>query len=155
MVYNPQIEVIKREQIYERGEDVVGKYVGYSIIYHNTEWSAEEVTKRYYEKEIVERAFKKMKGILSMRPIRVWRKEHIEGHLRICYLSYAILSLLEYYLNKKKIGYSAIEVLEKLKSGYKIYLEDKKTNYSWQTTVLLEKKLYKLFDYLNVVYKNR
>jgi len=52
------------------------------------------------------------------------------------------LSLLEYYLNKKKFGFSALELLEKLKKGYKIYLKDIKSGFSWQTTVLLEKKLY-------------
>jgi len=64
------------------------------------------------------------------------------------------LSLLEYYLNKKEFGFSALELLEKLKRGYKIYLKDIKSGFSWQTTVLLEKKLYKFFDYLDVVYKN-
>jgi len=90
-----------------------------------------------------------VKGILSLRPIKVWKK-HIEGHLRVCYLSYAILSLLEYY----QFGFSALELLEKLKKGYKIYFKDIKSGFSWQTTVLLEKKLYKFFDYLDVVYKN-
>jgi len=154
-VYNPHLEVIRREIIYDKGgcKDE-GRYVGYSFIYHNTELSSKEVVRKYYEKDIIERAFKKLKGILSLRPIRVWRKEYIEGHLRVCYLSYAILSLLEYYLNKKKFGFSALELLEKLKKGYKIYLKDIKSGFSWQTTVLLEKKLYKFFDYLDVVYKN-
>ncbi len=88
-------------------------------------------------KEIIERAFKKLKGILSLRPVRVWLREHIEGHVRVCYLSYAILSLLEYHL--RKFDLSALELLEKLKRGYKIYLKDSKSGFSWDTTVVLEK----------------
>jgi len=148
-VYNPYLEVVRRELIYEReGKDEEARYVGYSFIYHNTELSSEEVVRRYYEREIIERAFKKLKGILSLRPIRVWRREHIEGHLRVCYLSYAILTLLEYHLRKGRFDLSATQLLEKLKKGYKIYLNDAKTGFSWQTTVLLEKRLYKILDYL-------
>lgn len=154
-VYNPHLEMVRRELIYERGgSNEEARYVGYSLIYHNTSFSADEVVRKYYEKEIIDRAFKKLKGLLSLRPIRVWKKEHIEGHLRVCYLSYALLSLLEYYLKKKKIDLSAPELLEKLKRGYKIYLKDRKSGFSWQTMVLLEKKLYKFLDYLDVVYKN-
>jgi len=93
------------------------------FIYHNTELSSKEVVRKYYEKDIIERAFKKLKGILSLRPIRVCRKEHIEGHLRVCYLSYAVLFLLKYYLNKKKFGFSALELLEKLKKDIKFTLK--------------------------------
>mgnify|MGYP000095780323 CR=1 FL=1 len=78
-------------------------------------------------------------------------REHIEGHLRVCYLSYTILTLLDYHL--KKFDISAIEFLEKLKNGYMIYLKDAKSNFSWETPVLLEKKLYRILNYLNVVYK--
>jgi transposase len=152
VVYNPHLEMVRREIIYERsGTDDEARYVGYSFIYHNTLFSLKEVVRKYYEKEIVDRAFMKLKGILSLRPVRVWLKEHIEGHLRVCYLSYAILALFDYYL--KKFDISALEFLEKLKGGYKIYLKDAKSNFSWETTVVLERKLYKILNYLNVVYK--
>ncbi len=149
VVYNPHIEVIRREMLYERGcRGADSRYVGYSFIYHNTDLSVSEVVRKYYEKETIERAFKKLKGILSLRPIRVWRREQIEGHVRVCYLAYAILAMLEYYLKKKKVDLSAVELLEKLRRGYKVYLHDERKDFSWQTTVLLEKKLYKILDCL-------
>jgi transposase len=104
------------------------------------------VTRQYFEKEIVDRAFKKLKGVLSLRPIRVWQKEHIEGHVRVCYLAYAILSSLDYHLRKSE--YSAVEFLEKLRKGYRVHLKDRKSGHRWTTDVLLEKKLYKYFDSL-------
>jgi len=152
VVYNPHLESVRRELVYERkGSDEEARYVGYSFIYHNTMFSPDEVVRKYYEKEIVDRAFKKLKGILSLRPVRVWLKEHIEGHVKVCYLSYALLSLLEYHL--KNFDLSALELLEKLKRGYKVYLKDAKTDFSWETTVVLEKKLYKILNYLDLVYK--
>ena len=148
VVYNPSLEVVKREIIYERkGTDEEARDVGYSLVYHNTDFSSAEVTQQYFDKEIVDRAFKKIKGALSLRPIRVWTKEHIEGHLRICYLAYAILSLLDYFSQKYEL--SAIELLEKLKRGYKVYLRDLRTGFTWQSDVLLEKRLQKFFDSIN------
>jgi hypothetical protein len=148
VVYNPSLEVVKREIVYEEnGTDEEARDVGYSLIFHNTDLSASEVTRKYFEKEIVDRAFKKIKGALSLRPIRVWRKEHIEGHIRICYLAYAILSFLEYFV--KKFDLSAMEFLEKLKRGYRVYLKDLKSGFRWQTDVHLEKRLQRIIDSLN------
>ena len=41
-------------------------------------------------KDMVERAFKHIKGILNLRPIRVWLNNHIEGHI-ICWLNNFLL----------------------------------------------------------------
>ncbi len=148
VVYNPSLEVVKREIVYEEnGTDEEARDVGYSFIFHNTDHSAAEVTRKYFEKEIVDRAFKKIKGALSLRPIRVWKKEHIEGHLRICYLAYAILSFLEHFV--KKFDLSATEFLEKLKRGYRVYLKDLKSDFRWQTDVYLEKRLQRIIDSLS------
>ncbi len=148
VVYNPSLEVVRREIAYEmekiREKDVRDE--GYSLLYHNTSQTIEAVTRQYFEKEIVDRAFKKLKGVLSLRPIRVWQKEHIEGHVRVCYLAYAILTSLEYHLRKS--GFSAVEFLEKLRRGYRVHLKDRKSGHRWNTDVLLEKKLYKYFDSL-------
>ena len=42
-----------------------------------------------------------MKGILSLRPVKVWVLSHVYEHIKICYLSYAILSMLEYHIEKQ------------------------------------------------------
>jgi len=148
VVYNPSLEVVKREIVYEkRGTDEEAREVGYSLIYHNSDLSSAEVIRHYFEKEIVDRAFKKIKGALSLRPIRVWIKEHIEGHLRICYLAYAILSFLDYFAKKHEL--TAVELLDKLKRGYRVQLKDLRTGFTWQSDVLLEKRLHKVLDSLN------
>lgn len=148
VVYNPSLEVVRRELAYgtDKTREKDFRDEGYSLLYHNTTQTAEAVTRQYFEKEIVDRAFKKLKGVLSLRPIRVWQKEHIEGHVRVCYLAYAILSSLEYHIRKSE--YSAVEFLEKLRRGYRVHLKDRKSGHRWKTDVLLEKKLYKYFDSL-------
>ncbi len=150
-VYNPSIELIKKNHDFEKGIDS-SKDIGYSFIYHNTKYSSQEVVKKYYEKEIIERAFKQIKGILNLRPIRVWLKEHIESHIKICYLAYAILSFMNYKLKKMKT--SAIEALQSLKYGYKVKLFDKKNNFEWDLIVPLNPKQKNILNALDVVYKN-
>src|SRR3989344_3846848 len=150
-VYNPSIELIKKNNNFEKGLDSA-KDSGFSLIFHNTNYSSEEVVKKYYEKEIIERAFKQMKGILNLRPIRVWLTDHIEGHIKICYLAYAILSLMNYKLKKLKV--SAIDALDSLKYGYKVKLFDKTNNFEWDLIVPLKPKQKDILGALGVVYKN-
>ncbi|ODS42418.1 MAG: hypothetical protein MSIBF_03590 [Candidatus Altiarchaeales archaeon IMC4] len=96
-----------------------------------------ETVRQYFEKDIVERAFKQIKGALSLRPIRMWLKSHVNGHVRVCYLSYAVLSMLAYRI--RDIGISPQEALEKLKTGYMVHLKDREGDFSWSRVVNLEK----------------
>ena len=151
VVYNPALEVVKKEMNFEK-EVKNNLDIGYSLMYHNTKYSSEEVVRRYYDKEIVERAFKHLKGVLSLRPIRVWLSNHITGHIKICYLAYAILALMNYKL--KKINISAIEALESLRYGYRVSLRDSTSNHEWSVHVPLEPKQKEILKELGVVYKN-
>ena len=150
-VYNPSLEVIKKQLNFNKGIEDVDQFIGYSLVYHNTNDSSSDIVKKYYDKEIIERAFKQMKGILNLRPIRVWLKNHVEGHIRICYLAYAILSLMNYKLRKLKI--SSIDALNSLKHGYKVNLRSDKDNFEWSLYVPLEPKQKKMLQALGVVYK--
>ena len=150
VVYNPALEVVKKEQQFDKGTETNDPYIGYSLIYHNTKHDAADVVRQYYDKEIVERAFKQLKGVLNLRPIRVWLRNHIEGHINICYLAYAILAYMNYKL--RRTNTSATDALNSLKYGYKITLNTGKEE--WSTHVQLEPKQKQLLDALGVVYKN-
>lgn len=153
VVYNPALEVQKRENHYAKGgTDEGAKYIGYSLIYHNTELDMETVVKQYFEKDLVERSFKQMKGVLSLRPVRAWLKSHVNGHVRICYLSYTILSMLAYRI--KDLEISPEKALEKLKTCYLVHLNDKESNFSWSSMVTLEAIQDKILRGVGVVYKN-
>ncbi len=151
-VYNPSLEVMKKQLNFNRNTDVTDPFIGYSLIYHNTTDLSSEIVKKYYDKEIVERAFKQIKGILNLRPIRVWLKDHVEAHIKICYLAYAILSFMNYRL--RKINISSVDALNSLKHGYKVNLKSEKDNFEWSLYVPLEPKQKKMLQALGVVYKN-
>ena len=58
---------------------------------------------------------------------------HIEGHVKICYLSYAILSYLRYIMKKSDL--SGPESLDMMRSGYRVYLEDSSSGFKWEKMV--------------------
>ncbi len=151
IVYNPALEVVKKDMRLRKGEDVPFD-IGYSLIFHNTKNETKEVVKKYYNKEIIERAFKHMKGVLNLRPIRVWLEGHVKGHMMVCYLAYAILALMNYKLIKLKV--SASDALDSLKHGYKVKLEDETSKHEWDLYVPLEPKQKNILKTLGVVYKN-
>ena len=151
VIYNPSYEILKKQINFNKGKES-GPSIGYSLIYHNTKYPAKDIVKKYFDKDIIERAFKQLKGILNLRPIRVWLNEHVQGHVRICYFAYAILSLINYRLRRLKI--SAIDALDSLKTGYKVELNDTINNHQWSLTVELEPKQRKILKALGVVYKN-
>lgn len=148
VVYNPEIELAKRSLSIDEGtfDPEVAKYFGYSLIYHNTEMDIEEVVRHYYEKDIVEKAFRELKSSIDLHPIRKYRLDRIKAHVRICYLAY---SLLVYMRQKmKKIDMSPIDALENLQSCYIVNLKSKKDNFEWTKTVTLKKVQKTILDAL-------
>jgi transposase len=148
VIYNPSLEVLKRDKMIadkEKGEGI--KYVGYSLVYHNTDFTEASVVKKYFEKDIVERAFKTLKGPLSLRPIRVWLRRHVEAHVKICYLAMCLITLLDY--KSRKIKISGIEALKLLKQIYKVQLKHSATHQQWEKVVTMSKSQRDLLKVIN------
>jgi transposase len=147
VIYNPEIEVHQRNKLWSK-ENVTDKelakmkYYGYSLIFHSTGYDTESVVKKYYEKDIIEKSFRQIKGVLSLHPLRLKLLNRISAHVKICYLSYCILSLLKYKLRNLQI--SPVDALDELSGAYKVYLEDSKTNFKWQKVVTLKKSQEKI-----------
>ena len=139
VLYNPQLEQIRRGHYYEHSSDeYVASLLGYSIICHNTSLDDKDVVKRYYAKDTIERAFKHMKGVLSLSPEGVWVLSYVYAHMKICYLSYAILSMLPYHI--ERAGISGEGALELLSGGYSMQLMDRGSGFNWSTNVELSMK---------------
>jgi len=148
-IYNPTLEVLKRDKALAEAKDGKEpdtlKYEGFSLAFHNTAYDDKEVIKKYFEKDIVERAFKALKGPLALHPIRVWVRQHVEAHVKICYLAMAILALLDY--RSRQIKISGIEALKMLQYTYMVNLKHEDTKKEWDKLVTMtgkEKELIKI-----------
>lgn len=114
------------------------EFDGYSCIFSTKNIPNEEIVKIYFEKDLVEKAFQNLKGVIALRPIRHWLYDRVEGHIFICYLAYLLLSLLRYKLKNIKI--SPIEALMELESLYKVYMKDTVKGFELSKLVKLTKK---------------
>lgn len=130
--------------------DVVSKaeeFDGFSCLFTTKKLSKEEIVKLYFDKNIIERSFKTLKGIVNLQPIRHWLYNRVTAHVFICFLSYLLLILLEYHL--RKIPMTAEEALEELSSMYKVYLRDTKKNFKLSRIVTLTKKQEIILKHVN------
>ena len=119
------------------------EFDGYSCIFSTKRLSKRQILKIYFgDKDLVEKAFQNIKGVVRLQPIRHWLYNRVIAHVFICYLSYLLLSLLQFRL--KKTSLSAVEALTELDSMYKVYIRDEKKGFSLSRTVTLTKKQEKL-----------
>lgn len=120
---------------------------GYSAVFTTTSLTKEEMVRVYFDKDLVEKSFQSLKGVVKLRPIRHWLYNRVISHVFICYLSYLILSILNMKL--KKINLSPSKALQELDTLYKIYMTDKKSGFKIEKTVSLSKKQEKILKCIN------
>jgi transposase len=113
------------------------EFDGYSVIFTTKLLSPEEIVRIYFDKDLVEKAFQSIKGVIKVQPIRHWLYNRVISHVFICYLAYLLLSLLKFRL--KKIGISPIEALKEVETMYKVYMRDTKKGFRISRVVTLTK----------------
>jgi transposase len=115
----------------------VEEFDGYCCLFSTRALSKEEMIRLYFDKDIVEKAFRCLKGITQLRPIRHWLYDRVIAHVMICYLSYVLLIALKQYLQKLNI--SPEKALQHLDSMYKVYMRDTKKKFKISRIVTLTK----------------
>lgn len=120
----------------------VEEFDGYSIIFTTEKFTKEKIIKMYFDKDLVEKAFQSLKGVIGLRPIRHWLYNRVISHVFICYLSYLLLSILKLRLNK--IDVTPIKALKELDTLYKVYMRDSKKNFEFEKLVALTKNQEKI-----------
>lgn len=114
------------------------EFDGCSCIFCTRRLPKEEMIRLYFDKDLVEKAFHSIKGITNLQPIRHWLASRVKAHVFICYLSYLLLSLLQYRLKKIKVSPQA--ALRELETMYKVYLRDSAGVFKISRVVTLTKK---------------
>ena len=114
------------------------EFDGYSCIFSTRRIAKDSVIRLYFDKDLVEKAFRSLKGVVTLRPIRHWLYQRVVAHVFICYLSYLLLSLLKFHL--KSLEISPEQALHELDSMYKVYLRDSKNVFKISRVVSLTKK---------------
>jgi transposase len=111
------------------------EFDGYSCIFSTRSLPAEEMLPLYFNKDLIEKAFRSLKGITQLRPVRHWLAERVCAHVFLCYLAYLLLSLLRYHL--RDTDFTAEKALTELSTMYKVYLRDTQHRFRLSRTVPL------------------
>lgn len=114
------------------------EFDGYSCIFCTRRLLEDQMLSLYFNKDIVEKAFRSLKGVTQLRPVRHWLAERVHAHVFICYLAYLLLSLLQYRLRSTE--FTAESALLELATMYKVYLRDSKHQFKLARVVALTKK---------------
>jgi transposase len=113
------------------------EFDGYSCLFTTKKFSKEEMIYVYFDKDVIEKAFRTLKGVTSLQPIRHWLHNRVNAHVMLCYLAYALLSMLKYQLRSMKL--SPEHALQILKTMYKVYMRDNKNRFQISRVVTLSK----------------
>jgi len=84
----------------------------HGIITNIKDKHAKELLAKYHSLWHIEEAFRINKHNLKMRPIYHWTAERIESHVALCYMSFAVLKLIQYKVELTQIRYSVQDVLD-------------------------------------------
>jgi len=114
------------------------EFDGYSCLFSTQRLSRREMVRMYFDKDLVEKAFRSIKGVTRLQPVRHWLYNRVLAHVAICYLAYLLLSLLKFRL--KALGISPEAALRELDTMYKVYLRDPKKEFRIARVVTLSKK---------------
>jgi len=123
------------------------KLDGISLIFTNAKLDMDEVVRGYFDKDVVEKAFQSLKGVVNLRPVRHWLYNRVEAHVFICYLACLLLSILKEKISKLEI--SATKCLRDLDGLYRIYLRDPKSGYKMGKLVTLTTNQEKILRAVN------
>lgn len=128
----------KHGQLQEIALAEAEEFDGYSCIFSTRDLSKEDMVRLYFDKDLIEKAFRTLKGVARLQPVRHWLYKRVIAHIFICYLAYLLLSLLKYHL--RKISISPEEALIELSTMYKVYLKDAKKQFRISRIVTLSKR---------------
>jgi len=78
--------------------------------------SAKNVFRIYFQRDDIEKAFKILKGELSLGPIRYQRPERIDAYLTIVFLAYLLRTIVKFRLKKAGIDMSVDQAVDELKN---------------------------------------
>ena len=138
----------KNGQLKQKALKQAEEFDGFSCIFSSQHLDRVALITLYFgEKDLVEKAFRSLKGIVKLRPIRHWLYKRVVAHIFICYLSYLLLALLQVRL--KPLGLSPEQALTELSSMYKVYLRDTKNNFKISRVVTLSKNQERILKAVN------
>lgn len=107
----PRLKFSRKTDRIEADQRLDGKFIIETTL---KELQAEEILRIYIEKDIVEKAMQAIKSIVALRPVYVYKPQHVKAHVFVCVLSLLLLSLLRLILSRAGKTMTAVSALDTL-----------------------------------------
>lgn len=95
--------------------------------------SAEQMFKIYFQRDEIEKAFRTMKGELSLGPVRYRRRDRIDGYSTVVYLAYLLWSRAQERLSAKYPGLTVAKALSLVEDVHLVRFATGKQISEWVT----------------------
>ncbi len=126
-----------------------GRFLMFST---NPDFDAEEMFKTYFQRDEIEKAFRTLKGELSLGPIRYHRRDRIDAYTTIIYLAYLLWSLAQQRLSEKCPSLTVTQALKLVGDIHAVRFQSGKRLLEWTTRRTTEQnKILKLVGALDLM----
>lgn len=127
-----------------------GRFLMFST---NPEYGAEEMFRIYFQRDEIEKAFRTIKGELSLGPIRYRRRDRIDAYTTIVYLAYLLWSHTQRRLTEKYPSLTVTQTLPLLEDIHLVRFMSGKQISEWTTRCSKEQdKILKLLGGLYLLH---
>jgi transposase len=113
------------------------RFDGTSFIFTTSNLTVAQAVFAYFDKDVVEKCFQSLKGVVRLRPVRHWLYNRVEAHIFICYLSCLLLSILK--MKVAGLEMSDQSALRELDGLYRIYLRHPTNGFTLSRLVALSR----------------
>lgn len=136
----PELRIFfdKKGRPLQRRMDAEARWDGVSFIFATGKVAVADAIQAYFDKDVVEKCFQALKGVVRLHPVRLWLPDRVEAHVFICYLSCLLLTLLKIKVAPLELSFQG--ALDELDGLYRVYLRDPKSGFKLDRLVTLTKR---------------
>jgi transposase len=122
----------------------------HGLITNAVDMKVSEIQGHYRRLWVIEESFRIQKHNLSVRPIYHFKSERIEAHILLCYMAFAMIRCLEFYMEKQQERITIEEMQQDLWRVQASILKDEETGRQYRVPSQTPQKAKKIYQVLGI-----
>ena len=122
----------------------------HGVITNSSEVTVPKLLAHYRKLWVIEESFRIQKHNLSIRPIYHFKPERIEAHILICYMAFAMIRCLEFYMEKQSEKVTIQQMQNDLWRVQASILEDKETGRLYRIPSQTSKQAKRIYQVMGI-----
>lgn len=122
----------------------------HGLITNAVDMEVSEIQGHYRRLWVIEESFRIQKHNLRVRPIYHFKAERIEAHILLCYMAFAMIRCLEFYMEKQQERITIEEMQQDLWRVQASILKDEETGHQYRVPSQTPQKAKKIYQALGI-----